>query len=93
MSSSKCIARNSCESSIPGRIDRFEAYSSTCPHLGCRVHWESEEGNFFCPCHRGVFDERGVGVSGPPADAVVVITGVVAFLGFLLLTVWEAFAA
>lgn len=47
----------------------FEAYSSTCPHLGCRVHWESEEGIFFCPCHRGVFDERGKAVSGPPADA------------------------
>ena len=47
----------------------FEAYSSTCPHLGCRVHWESEEGIFFCPCHRGVFDERGIAVSGPPADA------------------------
>jgi len=47
----------------------FEAYSSTCPHLGCRVHWEAEEGIFFCPCHRGVFDERGLAVSGPPADA------------------------
>jgi nitrite reductase/ring-hydroxylating ferredoxin subunit len=47
----------------------FEAYSSTCPHLGCRVHWESEQGIFFCPCHRGVFDERGKAVSGPPADA------------------------
>jgi len=47
----------------------FEAFSSTCPHLGCRVHWESEEGIFFCPCHRGVFDERGEAVSGPPADA------------------------
>ena len=47
----------------------FEAFSSTCPHLGCRVHWESEEGIFFCPCHRGVFDERGTAISGPPADA------------------------
>lgn len=47
----------------------FEAYTSTCPHLGCRVHWESAEGIFFCPCHRGVFDERGKAVSGPPADA------------------------
>ena len=47
----------------------FAAFSSTCPHLGCRVHWESEEGIFFCPCHRGVFDEKGEPVSGPPADA------------------------
>ena len=49
--------------------ESFQAYSSTCPHLGCRVHWESEEGIFFCPCHRGVFDEKGQAVSGPPADA------------------------
>ena len=47
----------------------FEAFSSTCPHLGCRVHWEAEEKRFFCPCHRGVFDSDGVAVSGPPADA------------------------
>lgn len=47
----------------------FTAFSSTCPHLGCKVHWQSEEGSFFCPCHRGVFDANGVGISGPPADA------------------------
>lgn len=47
----------------------FEAFSSVCPHLGCRVHWEAEEKAFFCPCHRGVFDSDGVAVSGPPADA------------------------
>ncbi len=47
----------------------FEAFSSVCPHLGCRVHWEAEERTFFCPCHRGVFDADGVAVSGPPADA------------------------
>ena len=44
----------------------FEAFSSTCPHLGCRVHWISDEKQFFCPCHRGVFDSDGVGILGPP---------------------------
>lgn len=46
----------------------FQAFSSTCPHLGCKVHWEEEEQQYFCPCHRGVFDADGVAVSGPPAD-------------------------
>jgi len=46
----------------------FQAFSSTCPHLGCKVHWEEEEQRYFCPCHRGVFDSDGVAVSGPPAD-------------------------
>jgi len=47
----------------------FQAFSSTCPHLGCKVHWENDQNRFFCPCHRGVFDPDGVATSGPPADA------------------------
>ena len=38
----------------------LRAFNSTCPHLGCRVHWESDRKRFFCPCHNGVFDENGV---------------------------------
>ncbi|MCG8459220.1 MAG: Rieske (2Fe-2S) protein [Holophagales bacterium] len=47
----------------------FIALSSTCPHLGCQVHWEPQNDRFFCPCHNGVFSPDGVGVSGPPGDA------------------------
>ena len=47
----------------------FIALSSTCPHLGCQVHWEAHNDRFFCPCHNGVFDPAGRGVSGPPGDA------------------------
>ncbi len=47
----------------------FRAFSSVCPHLGCRVHWQDDESQFFCPCHNGVFDPEGRAVSGPPADA------------------------
>lgn len=47
----------------------FQAFSSVCPHLGCRVQWMSDEGRFFCPCHRGVFDTDGKAIAGPPADA------------------------
>ena len=47
----------------------LQAFSSTCPHLGCRVHWEAEKQRFFCPCHNGVFNADGVAISGPPAAA------------------------
>ena len=52
-----------------GSVDDFVALSSTCPHLGCQVHWEGANDRFFCPCHNGVFDKEGKGVSGPPGDA------------------------
>lgn len=45
----------------------FRALSSVCPHLGCRVHWESGRDRYYCPCHQGVFDREGKAVSGPPA--------------------------
>ncbi len=44
----------------------FLALSSTCPHLGCQVHWEAQNNQFFCPCHNGTFDANGVGTGGPP---------------------------
>ncbi len=44
----------------------FLALSSTCPHLGCQVHWEGAKNRFFCPCHNGTFDAAGLGTGGPP---------------------------
>ena len=52
-----------------GDVDDFIALSSTCPHLGCQVHWEAAHDRFFCPCHNGVFDPSGRGLSGPPGEA------------------------
>lgn len=52
-----------------GGPDDFVALSSTCPHLGCQVHWESQNQRFFCPCHNGAFDKSGRGISGPPGEA------------------------
>ena len=40
--------------------DGFQAFSSTCPHLGCKVRWEADAARFFCPCHNGVFNADGV---------------------------------
>ncbi len=50
-------------------LSDFKALSSTCPHLGCQVHWQPQHERFFCPCHNGVFDAAGNAVSGPPAEA------------------------
>ena len=47
----------------------FIALSSTCPHLGCQVHWEGQNNRFFCPCHNGVFSPDGTGIGGPPGEA------------------------
>jgi len=47
----------------------FIALSSTCPHLGCRVHWEAQNDRFFCPCHNGAFDSTGRPTAGPPLAA------------------------
>jgi menaquinol-cytochrome c reductase iron-sulfur subunit len=44
----------------------FSAMSNVCTHLGCHVRWVADEGEFFCPCHNGVFDKNGAVVSGPP---------------------------
>lgn len=44
------------------------ALSDTCPHLGCKVHWEGAKDRFLCPCHQGVFNRMGVATGGPPAD-------------------------
>ncbi len=52
-----------------GDADDFIALSSTCPHLGCQVHWEPQNDRYFCPCHNGVFDPSGVATAGPPAEA------------------------
>ncbi len=52
-----------------GEAGDFIALSSTCPHLGCQVHWEGQNNRYFCPCHNGVFDPDGVGIGGPPGDA------------------------
>jgi cytochrome b6-f complex iron-sulfur subunit len=52
-----------------GKAEDFLALSSTCPHLGCQVHWEAQNNRFFCPCHNGAFDASGKAVAGPPAEA------------------------
>ena len=52
-----------------GSPEDFVALSSTCPHLGCQVHWQSSAKRFLCPCHNGAFDPEGRSVAGPPFEA------------------------
>lgn len=44
----------------------YIAMSNICTHLGCHVRWISDRGQFFCPCHNGIFNKQGEVVSGPP---------------------------
>lgn len=52
-----------------GTVGDFVALSSTCPHLGCQVHWEPHNDRYFCPCHNGTFDPSGKATGGPPGEA------------------------
>jgi menaquinol-cytochrome c reductase iron-sulfur subunit len=44
----------------------FIAMSNICTHLGCRVRWIPAQGQFFCPCHNGIFGKDGSVIAGPP---------------------------
>jgi Rieske Fe-S protein len=45
----------------------FAAYSQSCTHLACPVHYQHNEKQFYCPCHEGFFSaEDGRVLSGPP---------------------------
>lgn len=44
----------------------FTAFDPACTHLGCRIKYQEPQKRFLCPCHGGVFDDKGEVVSGPP---------------------------
>lgn len=47
--------------------EKFKAYNGHCTHLGCSYTYDQNRKNFFCPCHRGVFDVKtGAVLAGPP---------------------------
>ena len=37
--------------------DKIDAFTTTCPHLGCSVNFEGQD--FVCPCHNGTFNLHG----------------------------------
>lgn len=46
--------------------ESLRAFSLICTHLGCTVQWQPENGEFYCPCHDGRFDQFGEVLGGPP---------------------------
>ncbi len=57
------------------RTGELEAtvFNGRCTHLGCAYSWKTEgprRGQFFCPCHDGVFGPDGKVLGGPPPRAL-----------------------
>lgn len=46
--------------------ESLRAFSLVCTHLGCIVQWQAADGEFYCACHDGTFDQFGEVISGPP---------------------------
>lgn len=41
-----------------------------CPHMGCQLEWNPDEGSWDCPCHGSRFDPLGNLLSGPAQEAL-----------------------
>lgn len=47
--------------------NEFAAYSQSCTHLMCPVHFQPETRRLVCPCHEGYFSAiDGRVLAGPP---------------------------
>jgi Rieske Fe-S protein len=44
---------------------QLTAFTSTCPHLGCAVEFDSGQDRFECPCHESGFGKDGEKLFGP----------------------------
>jgi Rieske Fe-S protein len=44
----------------------FTVFNGRCTHLGCAYAWQTDQHQFACPCHAGVFNIEGSVLAGPP---------------------------
>lgn len=45
------------------------AFNDTCPHLGCKVNYQSSTKSYYCPCHASAFTLDGKATNKiPPRD-------------------------
>jgi menaquinol-cytochrome c reductase iron-sulfur subunit len=44
----------------------YVAISTRCAHLGCPVRYIQASQKFVCPCHGGIYDNKGKVAGGPP---------------------------
>lgn len=44
----------------------LRAFSARCTHLDCIVQYQPESKKFYCACHDGYFDDKGINIAGPP---------------------------
>ena len=71
---------------------RGEGAAALSPHCTCRpeegpcpVRWVESTQHFICPCHGGVYDERGAPAGGPPKRRLkrlpATVEGDIVFIG------------
>ena len=42
------------------------ALKGVCSHMECNIVYKPDDRKFYCPCHKGWFDENGKNIKGPP---------------------------
>jgi menaquinol-cytochrome c reductase iron-sulfur subunit len=50
--------------------DQFTVFNGRCTHLGCAYSWQTDQHEFACPCHAGVYGVEGAVLAGPPPRAL-----------------------
>ena len=46
--------------------DSVIAFTDVCPHLGCKINYQSSSHHFYCPCHASTFDLEGEKINQIP---------------------------
>lgn len=52
---------------------RILVLSLRCTHGDCMVQYDSQQSQFFCRCHGGVFDRNGNVLAGPPRRSLEIV--------------------